>query len=178
MSGEEAVPQATPRVSIIIATRNRARLLREALESLRAQTFTDFEAIVIDDGFTDDTREVVGSFHDRFRYIHQANRGRSHARNRGLERARGRYVAFLDDDDLLRPNKLEIQVACLDDDPSVGWVYSSARNVDADARPSHYPDYRAVESAWIYPLCVMYVPLTVILPTVLVRREVLTSSAT
>jgi glycosyltransferase involved in cell wall biosynthesis len=170
---EERVPEAAPRVSVIIATYNRSQLLGEALESLRAQTFTGFEAIVVDDGSTDGTRDVVESFDDRFRYVQQPNCGRSRARNRGLELARGRYVAFLDDDDLLRPNKLEIQVASLDGDPDVDWVYSSARNVDAEGRPSHYPDYPAVESGWIYPRCVLYVPLTVILPTVLVRREIL-----
>lgn len=162
-----------PIVSVIIPTHNRAQLLREALESLRSQTYTDFEAIVVDDGSTDNTREVVGSFDDRFQYIYQVKQGRSRARNRGLETARGRYVAFLDDDDLFRAHKLEVQVRCLDENPEVGWAYSSARNVDSNGKPFGFPDYKAVESGWIYPLIALYRPLTVILPTVMVRHEVL-----
>ena len=170
------MPEAAPRVSVIIATRDGARLLREALASLQAQTFADFEAIVVDDGSTDDTRNVVASFDDRFRYFHQPKQGRSAratagSRERAAATSRSSTTTTSCD-----PDKLKIQVACLDDDSGVGWVYSSARNVDADARPSPYPDYRAEVSGYIYPLCVLSVPLTVILPTVLVRREVLDGS--
>jgi glycosyltransferase involved in cell wall biosynthesis len=164
---------ATPSVSVIIPTHNRAELLNVALASLQSQTYTDFEAIVVDDGSTDDTPDVVGSFDDRFHYIYQVRQGRSRARNRALEIARGRYVAFLDDDDVYRAHKLELQVRCLEENPEVGWAYSSAQNVDGNGRPFGAPDYKAGESGWIHPLIALYLPLTVLLPTVMVRHDVL-----
>ena len=161
-----------PDVSVIIPTYNRALLLRETLESLQAQTYRDFEAIVVDDGSTDNTGEVVQSFDQRFRYVYQANRGRSSARNNGLSQARGRYIAFLDSDDLYLPCKLQVQVQCLEEHPEVGWVYSSTRNIDEQGRQGD-SGYEATASGWIYPEIAFYIPLTVILSTVMVRREVM-----
>jgi len=103
---------AQPHVSVILPTYNRSSTLREAMESVLEQTYEDLELIVVDDGSTDDTMDVVQSVRDpRVRYIRLAeNRGVSHARNVGLAHARGVWVAFQDSDDLWRPAKLEHQM--------------------------------------------------------------------
>lgn len=95
----------------------------EAINSVLAQTFQDFEIIVVDDGSADGTRETVDGIRDcRIRYFFQENAGRSAARNHGLAEARGEFVAFLDDDDAFLPHKLEVQVRELEADPEVGLV--------------------------------------------------------
>lgn len=120
-----------PRVSVIIPTYNRAALLNQAIVSVLDQTFTDFELIVVDDGSTDDTPTVVSAFQDRrIRYVYQDNAGRSAARNRGIELARGEYVAFLDSDDLYLPNKLAVQVAVFERSPALGLVGGGFRQVN------------------------------------------------
>ena len=112
-----------PDVSVIIPTYNRANLLSAAIESVLAQTYSDYELLIVDDGSTDNTRDVVLSYTDpRIRYLHKNNGGLASARNFGLREAQGRYVAFLDDDDLYLPDKLAIQVNFLDAHPDVGWV--------------------------------------------------------
>jgi glycosyltransferase involved in cell wall biosynthesis len=162
----------TPLVSVIIPTFNRSDLLQLTLESVRAQTLEDFEVIVVDDGSTDNTREVVESFDQRFRYVYQVKGGRSRARNRALGLARGRYVAFLDSDDLFFPNKLELQAQRLTDHPEAGWIYSATRNIDDDGRDRGH-GYEASVCGCVYPEVALYIPVTVILSTVMVRREVL-----
>jgi glycosyltransferase involved in cell wall biosynthesis len=118
------------KVSVIVPTHNYARFLPDALESLRAQTYSDWDCIVVDDGSTDDTRAVVGAAtanDGRVRYVFQANRGPSAARNRGVAESVGEYIQFLDADDLLPPSKLEAHVRLMEADPSVGIVYSDAQ---------------------------------------------------
>ena len=106
-----------PIVSVVIPTYNRAEWLGNTLRSVLKQTFIDFELIVVDDGSTDDTENVVQSF-PRVQYVRlQENRGVSGARNTGLSRAVGRYICFLDSDDLWCERKLEVQV---------GWMESNA----------------------------------------------------
>ncbi|MFB6105940.1 MAG: glycosyltransferase family 2 protein [Halobacteriaceae archaeon] len=104
-----------PAVSVVVPAYNRAHSVGTAMESVLEQTFTDLELLVVDDGSTDETRAVVTGCEDpRVRYVaHETNRGRSAARNTGIEAARGRYVAFLDSDDRWRPRKLQRQVTDL-----------------------------------------------------------------
>jgi glycosyltransferase involved in cell wall biosynthesis len=131
-----------PLVSIVIPTYNQPALLREALDSVFAQTFKDYEVIVVDDGSTDDTREQLRQYGGRIRLIAQENQGTGPARNRGMDEASGRYIAFLDHDDLWHPSKLEIQVAYMQAHPdcvgnSVPFAYSSTPetiNFDLDIR--------------------------------------------
>jgi glycosyltransferase involved in cell wall biosynthesis len=122
-----------PAVSIILPTYNRAHLLPEALKSIRGQTFTDWELIVVDDGSTDDTPEVVAALaadiHQPVRYVYQQNRGPAGARNTGLDSARGEFVAFLDSDDVWLPHHLQDCVHGLRDNPDVDWVFTASRGV-------------------------------------------------
>lgn len=103
-------------VSVIIPTYNRSRLLSEAIESVIRQDVTDceLEVIVVDDGSTDNTADVVKSFGPRVRYIYQKNRGAGVARNHGIEVARGEWIAFLDSDDRWLPHKLSLQFRMLE----------------------------------------------------------------
>jgi glycosyltransferase involved in cell wall biosynthesis len=102
-----------PMVSVIIATHNRSGFVTQAIQSVLAQSFTDLELIVIDDGSTDQTADVIGSYGDtRIQYEYQPQSGRSRARNRGLLKAKGEYIAFLDDDDAYFPTNWQ-QVAYL-----------------------------------------------------------------
>lgn len=100
-----------PLVSVIIPTFNRARVLGRAIASVMAQTFSDYELIVVDDGSADDTGEVVSRLGGRARFIRQDNRGVSSARNTGIRASRGDLIAFLDSDDEWLPSKLEKQVS-------------------------------------------------------------------
>lgn len=112
-----------PRVSVVIPAYNRGDVVGAAIDSARAQTVSDIEIIVVDDGSTDDTESVVRSYDDsRVRYLsHGENRGRSAARNTGIDAARGEYVAFLDSDDRWLAHKLERQLARLESRPPE-WI--------------------------------------------------------
>ena len=99
---------ASPTFSVVLPTYNRAEWLSGAIESVIEQQFQDWELLVVDDGSTDSTKEVVGRFKDeRVRYLYQTNAERSAARNRGMTQARGDYITFLDSDDRYTPKHLE-----------------------------------------------------------------------
>ena len=123
-------------VSVIIPTYNRASLLPRAIESVLAQTFGDWEIVLVDDGSTDGTAELAARYAatlgDRFVHIRQANRGSSAARNTGIDACGGRFVAFLDSDDEFLPNKLERQLALFALRPELGFVYSDFAYVGPD----------------------------------------------
>ena len=119
-----------PLVSVVVPTYNYGRFIGETLDSLRAQTYTGWECVVVDDGSTDDTEEVVArvsAADARVRYLRQANQRQAVAKNTGLKDARGKYVQFLDADDLLEPLKLERQVEFLEANPAADIVYGGAR---------------------------------------------------
>lgn len=125
----------SPKVSIIVPTYNRAKVLPRAIESVLAQSYTDFELIVVDDGSTDATPQVLSAFDDqRLRIIRQANAGLSAARNRGVSESVGEYLAFLDDDDEFTPLKLEHQVAYLEQHPEAGLVAGGHECIDDDGQ--------------------------------------------
>jgi glycosyltransferase involved in cell wall biosynthesis len=113
-----------PTVSVVIPTYQHADTIGQTLESVFSQAFKDFEVIVVNDGSPDQTAEVVGSFvaTGKIRYFAQPNAGQAAARNRGAAEARGKFFAFLDDDDLWPPDKLEWQVRYLEQNPDVGVV--------------------------------------------------------
>lgn len=123
--------QPAPRVSIILPTYNRERFLRRALDSIRSQTFTDWELIVVDDGSTDGTQalltELLAEVGQPSAYVRQPNAGAYAARNTGLGRARGEYVAFFDSDDLWQPDYLSTCLGTVRENPDVDWVYCACR---------------------------------------------------
>jgi glycosyltransferase involved in cell wall biosynthesis len=122
-----------PKVSVIIPTHNQAHYLTECIQSVLDQTFQDFELIVVDDGSTDNTREVVDRFQDaRIRYIYQENRGVSAARNNGIGKAIGEYIALLDSDDTWLTRKLEFCIGLLDSRPDVALVCTDMYLFDSD----------------------------------------------
>lgn len=126
-----------PLVSVIIPTYNRAHCLARAVDSALAQTHRRIEVLVIDNGSTDGTREMIASRYGedgRVRCLSQANRGISHARNTGLDAARGEFVALLDSDDLWMHWKIELQVACMEHFPEVGMVWTDMQAIDPDGK--------------------------------------------
>jgi glycosyltransferase involved in cell wall biosynthesis len=115
---------------VIIPTYNYARFVAHAVQCAIEQTFWNREIIVVDDGSTDNTREVLASYMASIRYVYQENRGHSAALNTGIRLAAGRYIAFLDSDDLLLPDSLEKRVAELEAHPEVGCVYGQTYVID------------------------------------------------
>jgi len=121
-----------PAVSIILPTYNRAKFLPRAFASIKAQQFPDWELIVVDDGSTDNTRQLVidlsAGLQQPVRYINQDNQGAFAARNAGLDHASGHYVAFFDSDDIWLPHHLADCVKALDANQEVDWVYGASRS--------------------------------------------------
>ncbi|PWT85604.1 MAG: glycosyl transferase [Acidobacteria bacterium] len=125
--------KAVPRVTVILPTHNRASLLPRAINSVLAQTFTDFELLVIDDASNDASAQLIRGFSDpRIIYIrHEVNRGEAESRNTGIRHARGEYIAYLDDDDEWVPIKLDKQVKVLDSSPpETGVVYTGCDHIE------------------------------------------------
>ena len=111
-----------PLVSVIIPTYNSSQYIKEAIDSVLAQTYKNFEIIVIDDGSTDNTKEVLAPYLSVIKYIYKNNGGPASARNRGIKEANGEFVAFLDADDVWKPDRLARGVDILDQRPEVGLI--------------------------------------------------------
>ncbi len=126
------------RVSIVIPTYNSARFIETAIKSVLAQTYKDYEVIVVDDGSSDNTNEVVKKFKSACTYLRQTNAGPSAARNYGTSQSSGDLIAFLDADDAWLPGKLEAQVGLLSQRPEVGLIETGYYLCDADLRPIRY----------------------------------------
>jgi glycosyltransferase involved in cell wall biosynthesis len=125
-----------PTVSVVVPLYNTERYICEALNSVLAQTYTDWEVIVVDDGSDDQGPEIAKRYaaqDPRIRLVQQKNRGLAGARNTGIRHAKGRYIALLDADDAWQPIKLERHVAHLDEEPLVGVSYSGSRFIDEDS---------------------------------------------
>jgi glycosyltransferase involved in cell wall biosynthesis len=115
-----------PEVTVAIPVFNAGRTIGAALQSVFSQTYRNYEVIVVDDGSTDDTAAQLAEWADRITYVHQPNRGPAGARNEALRRARGRFIAFLDADDVWLPRKLERQVAYFAAFPATGLLHTAA----------------------------------------------------
>jgi glycosyltransferase involved in cell wall biosynthesis len=126
---------AEPVVSVVIPAYNAATFLATSVESVLRQTFQDFELIVVDDGSTDGTADVLAAYGDRVQCLRQPNGGVSRARNTGVARARGSWVAFLDADDAWKPTKLARQVDELRRRPDCGACYTAILVADAQLIP-------------------------------------------
>lgn len=161
-----------PDVSVIIPTFNCAHFLPQTIDSVMSQTFHDLEILVVDDGSTDDTRAVVEACNTSIRYIYQKNQGPSAARNTGIRESRGKYLAFLDSDDLWLPGKLEKQTRVMENLPSTGLVYSDLYYFDSETGSSlgTYPNHHLFASGKI--LARLFLDNFIQMSTQLVRREV------
>lgn len=114
-----------PLVSVVIPTYNGSRFIKETIQSVLDQTYTNIETIIVDDGSKDNTPDIVKSINDsRIIYIRQKNAGVSMARNNGINISKGDYIAFLDHDDLWLPHKLEKQLLLFKENPVIAMVYS------------------------------------------------------
>lgn len=134
-------------VSIIIPTYNCAQYISETIDSALAQTYRDFEIIVVDDGSTDNTKEVLKKYGSQIKLIYQENRGVSAARNIGISRSEGQYVAFLDADDIWLPNKLKAQVEIMNANPDVGLIFTDGVKIDEKPGATLKPkDWRAISN--------------------------------
>lgn len=129
--------EPAPAFSVVIPVYNRAAQIRPSLKSVQAQTLPDFECLVVDDGSDDGAAlaQAVADLADRrFVYVRRENGGGGAARNTGIALARGRYVAFLDSDDMFLPNKLERMAAHIPDDPAAAWYSLASVNRGGHAR--------------------------------------------
>lgn len=126
----------SPYISVVIPSYNRSALAAQAIESVLAQSYGDFEIVFVDDGSNDDTRQVVGAYNDsRIQYIFQENAGLGAARNTGIARAQGQVVAFLDSDDLFLPRCLESQVRTFERETNAGFAAGGYVFIDEKGQP-------------------------------------------
>lgn len=122
-----------PKVSVIIPCYNRADYIAETVESVLNQTYSNVELIVVDDGCTDNSREILEQYSDRITILEhpgRVNKGQSAALNVGIAASDGEYIAFLDSDDVFAPEKIEKQVAYLEQHPDIGLVYANGHTID------------------------------------------------
>jgi len=141
-----------PLVSVIIPCYNYGHFLCETLENIQLQTYQNLECIIVDDGSTDNTKEIVQSYvskDTRFRYFRQRNKGTSSAKNNGIRIATGEFIQFLDADDLLNKKKLEVQVLFLINNPDVDIIYGDVRYFDSDNPTRRSKSFDLKDQAWM-----------------------------
>ena len=158
-------------VSAIIPTYNNAAFLPEAIDSVISQTYPNIEIIIVNDGSTDNTNEVLRKYLDRIIYIEQENAGPASARNTGIHQARGEYIAFLDADDIWMPTKIEEQLKIFSQNPNASLVYSRMVNFDDRSSKNLSVIPRKVFSGRIFDQ--LLVENLIALPTVIVRSNIL-----
>lgn len=162
-----------PTVSVIIPTYNRGDLILDSLRSIFLQNYSDYEIIVVDDGSTDNTEDVLSYLikDNKIRYVKQDNQGESSARNHGILLSQGKYIAFLDSDDLFEPTKLKMQVQYLEDHPEIGLVHSGYTKFDNYGHDLGYRD-----TSWfcgmIYPKLLLHWTVLMAVDTVMVPKKV------
>lgn len=157
------------RISVVVPVYNRASFLKEALESVFAQTLPPLEVIVIDDGSTDETRNLCQNQFPKIRYFYQENKGVSAARNLGVRNAQGEWFAFLDSDDLWDPRKIEVQWKYIENNPEVR-IFQTEEIWIRNGRRVNPKKKHAKKSGWIFEDCI---PLCIVSPSaVAIHREV------
>jgi len=148
-----------PSFSVIIPTYNRSHLLKEAIESVLKQNYSDFEILVIDDGSTDNTRFVVEQISDkRVKYFYQNNSGQSSARNLGLIKSQGEYIAYLDEDDLWPVDYLATMVRELNTRQEYGAAYARVIVLYPDGKKRELGSAERIRSGWITKYFFEYSP--------------------
>lgn len=164
-----------PLVSVILPTYNRREYLAEAIETVNKQTYNEIELIIIDDHSSESPRDIVESapcegLHDIMFLQHEENRGASAARNTGIKRANGQYIALLDDDDLWTPNKIERQITEFrHSEDDIGVVCTGIRSIDADGSTIRTEKVQFEGNITKQLLLGSVVPL----PSMLVRRDII-----
>jgi glycosyltransferase involved in cell wall biosynthesis len=161
-----------PTVSVIIPAYNAAPWIAETIDSVLNQTFQDFEVIVVDDGSTDGTAEIVKNYKSQVQYLYKNNGGVGSARNTGIRAARGRYIACVDADDLWLPEKLEVQTQLLQTEPSLAWVYSDGLIFENNSNQNLHlfsPSASMISGDVLRPLLLQdFIPC----PTPVIRRDI------
>ncbi len=170
---QRASDRFMPLVTVVIPSYNSARYLPEAINSVLAQTYQPIEIVVVDDGSTDNTAEVVATYGGKITYIKQENRGLSAARNTGILSSSGQYIVFLDSDDFLLPDMVELMVRALEDCPECGAAYGGYLIVDEDGSHKSASDLTKPSGRLFETL--MADGLTIV-PSVMVRRDALSVS--
>ncbi len=173
MLPEDAQAENEPTVSVVIAAYNAAETLGETLASVLGQTWRDYEVIVVDDGSTDATAEVAEGYGEAVRLIRKENGGSASARNAGIRAARGRYVAFLDADDLWLPEKLERQMRLHAEQPDLAWSYTDAVFFDDETGEALWQTGRELALPEGDVLRPLFVRNAIAFSSAVVRRSVL-----
>ena len=171
-SGHLKLVPRPPLVTVVIPAYNAAKYLIESLDSVLAQSFGDFEVIVVDDGSTDETPEILTPYLDVIRYIRTENRGPSSARNLAIRESRGELIAFQDADDVWLPEKLALQVELLEARPGLGVAFTgSERFNERETLDCNLTTGSPVPSGWVFDelLSRHFIALS----TVVVRRSCL-----
>lgn len=183
----DATGDRDPLVAVVVATYNYGRYIGAALGSLRAQTCEDWECVVVDDGSTDDTAEVVGRIaaaDRRIRYVRQPNAGPNAARNAGIEATRAPFLQFLDADDVIGPSKLAHQLDLFDGHPEAAIVYGGVRYFRGDnplVNPLNpewvdLPPLRSVSGSGEAVLATLLIDNVMVIEAPLVRRSAFVSA--
>lgn len=166
-----------PTVSVIIPAFNSEKLILQTINSVLNQTENDFEIIIIDDGSTDQTADLVEGIDNRVKVIRQENQGIAAARNAGIRIAQGKFITFLDHDDLWHPQKLATQLKYFKKQPVIGCVFSSFHRWNDDQQPVFpdkqldYDDIDEDLSGWIYHKLIL--DNWVLLSTAMFKKEVI-----
>jgi len=162
-------------VSVVIPTYNRANIISRTINSVLNQTFQNFEIVIIDDGSSDDTEQIIKKFNDeRVKYIKQQNSGPSNARNNGIKKAEGRYIAFLDSDDEWLPQKLEKQVCFLEKHSAISILGCWNSNISPDGKKfdSLMPEIKNskefIKGLTLFPFHIAEIPWT---SSIIARKE-------
>jgi glycosyltransferase involved in cell wall biosynthesis len=120
------------KLSVVIPTYNHGQYLKRAIDSVLNQTYKDLEIIVVNDGSTDNTKDIVHSYGDQIKYIYQQNQGLASARNTGINASRGEFLAFLDADDWFAEDNLQIKMSFMESHQNAVWVYSNWQYLDEE----------------------------------------------
>ena len=160
------------KVSVIIPAYNKAQLTVRTVQSVLNQTHPHIETIVVDDGSTDHTQQALSVFENRIKYVYKENGGACSARNLGIRLAEGKYIAFLDCDDIYLPNKIELSVDCLEKNKEVGLVHTAAYFINEnDTVVGHYSHPQSRHQGWIAHRLIL--KNFICNSTILVRKECL-----
>jgi glycosyltransferase involved in cell wall biosynthesis len=135
-----------PKVSVVIPTYNNAALLGETLQGVAAQSFKDFELIVVDDGSTDETAAAIEAYNRGVRYVRQENAGPAAARNQGVSLARGEFIAFCDHDDVWTADHLQNMIRCFEANPAAALCFGDAEYFGENIAPARHIDPKILAS--------------------------------